>query len=56
MKKIEKKPSEISLSEHLSRAGKASAAKLTPQERSARARKAVQAREAKRRAKDAEAA
>jgi uncharacterized protein YaiL (DUF2058 family) len=39
---------EITLREHLSRAGKASAAKLTPQQRSDRARKAVQAREAKR--------
>jgi hypothetical protein len=40
---------EISLREHLSRAGKASAAKLTPEQRKARAKKAVQAREAKRR-------
>lgn len=41
----------MSLREHLSRAGKASAAKLTPEQRSARAKKAVAAREAKRRAR-----
>lgn len=35
--------------EHQSRAGKASAAKLTPEQRSERARKGAQAREAKRR-------
>lgn len=39
---------DITLREHLSRAGKASAAKLTPEQRSARAKKAAAAREAKR--------
>jgi hypothetical protein len=38
---------DITLRVHLSRAGKASASKLTPEQRSDRAKRAVQAREAK---------